>query len=132
MVNKQVRQYFIGKEKAEHPITDRLINGGYVQKSGGYIRNAKKARIKDPSQYWHLIYSWCAQSEEDAPFNKSIQCGELLFWMAEVSGAVNVVVLNELCDKILSGDVSNRRYWNREIQKKCFDSIVDTVTKAVA
>lgn len=132
MVNKQVRQYFIGKEKAEHPITDRLINGGYVQKSGGYIEKAKKARIKDPSQYWHLIYSWCAQSEEDAPFDKRIQCGELLLYMSEVSGAVDATELSELCDRILSGDVHNRKKWNREIQRVCFDRIVETVTKSVA
>ena len=132
MINKQVRDFFIGKEKKEHPITDRLINGGYVQKSGGYISNAKKAGIAHPSQYWHLIYSWCALSKEDAPFDKRIQCGELLLYMSEVSGAVDASELSELCDRILGGNVQDRRTWNREIQRVCFDRIVETVTKSVA
>lgn len=70
--------------------------------------NAKRAGVKDPSQYWHLIYSWSAQSRDEAPFNKSIKCGELIFWMAESSGAVSKDRLNELCDQILAGDVRDR------------------------
>lgn len=131
MTNKQVKEYFIGKENAEHPITDRLINGGYVQQSGGYILNAKKAGITHPSQYWHLIYSWCANSEENAQFDKRIQCGELLMYMSEVTSAVEPAQLSELCDQILNGDVLDRRKWNRVIQKVCFDKIVETVTKSV-
>lgn len=132
MINRQVRQFYIDKEDADHSITDRLIRGGYKQTAGGYILNAKRAGIKDPSQYWHLLSSWSAQSDDEAPFNKSIQCGELIFWMAEVSGAVSKDKLNELCDQVISGDVTDRRYWNRVIQSVCFDSIVETVTKAVA
>ena len=132
MVNRQVRQFYIDKENAEHSITDRLISGGYVQPAGGYILNAKRYGIKVPSQYWHLIYSWSAQSDDEAPFTKAIQCGELIFWMAESSGAVSKDKLNSLCDQILAGDVKNRRYWNRVIQRVCFDKIVETVTAAVA
>ena len=94
--------------------------------------NAKRYGIKVPSQYWHLIYSWSAQSDDEAPFTKAIQCGELIFWMAESSGAVSKDKLNSLCDQILAGDVKNRRYWNRVIQRVCFDKIVETVTAAVA
>lgn len=108
MVNKQVRQYYIDKENADHSITDRLIQGGYKQPAGGYILNAKRAGVKDPSQYWHLIYSWSAHSEDEAPFNKSIKCGELIFWMAESSGAVSKDKLSELCNQILAGNVRNR------------------------
>ena len=54
MINRQVRQFYIDKENAEHSITDRLIRGGYVQPAGGYILNAKRAGVKAPSQYWHL------------------------------------------------------------------------------
>ena len=54
MINRQVRQFYIDKENAEHSITDRLIRGGYVQPAGGYILNAKRAGVKDPSQYWQL------------------------------------------------------------------------------
>ena len=132
MVNRQVRQYYIDKENADHSITDRLIQGGYKQPAGGYILNAKRAGVKDPSQYWHLIYSWSAHSEDEAPFNKSIKCGELIFWMAESSGAVSKDKLSELCNQILAGTVKDRRHWNDVIQSVCFDSIVETVTKAVA
>lgn len=52
--------------------------------------------------------------------------------MAESSGAVSKEKLNELCDQILAGDVKDRRHWNRVIQSVCYDSIVETVTKAVA
>ena len=128
MLNWQVRQFFIDKEDADHSITDRLIQGGYVQRDGGYISYAKDEKIKDPSQYWHLIYSWCDRSGDEASFNKRIQCGELIFWMAESSGAVSKDKLNELCDQILAGDVTDRRYWNREIQRVCFDKIVEKVT----
>ncbi len=132
MLNRQIKQFYINKENSDHSITDRLMNGGYVQPSGGYITTAKRAGIKEPiPQYWHLINSWCAQSEDDAPFTRSIQCGELIFYMAESSHAIDKDILNKLCDRILSDDVTNRRYWNREIQNICFDSIVDTITKAV-
>lgn len=132
MLNWQVRQFYIDKENADHSITDRLMRGGYIQPAGGYVLNARRAGVKELTQYWHLIYSWSAQSKDDAPFTKQIQCGELIFWIAETSGAVNKDKLNELCDQILSGNPKNRRYWNRVIQDVCFDSIVETVTKAVA
>lgn len=51
MVNRQVRQFYIDKENVDHSITDRLISGGYVQPAGGYILNAKRTGVKDPSQY---------------------------------------------------------------------------------
>ena len=130
MNNLQVRKFFADKENANHSITDRLVAGGYRQKDGGYIKNAKRAGIKNPSQYWHLLSSWSANSKDDAPFGKSIQCGELIFWMAECSESVSKEKLNALCDQILSGDVTDRRYWNRVIQDVCFDSIVDKITKS--
>jgi len=46
MINRQVRQFFIDKEKTDHSITDRLIRGGYMQPAGGYILNAKRAGVK--------------------------------------------------------------------------------------
>ena len=131
MINRQVRQFYIDKENAEHSITDRLIHGGYVQPAGGYILNAKRAGVKAPSQYWHLIYSLSAQSQDDAPINKSTKCGELIFWMAESSGAVSKDKLNDLCDQILAGDVKNRRYWNDVIQSVCFDALISVKNLAL-
>ena len=116
IVNKQVREFFIGKEKAVCPVTDRLVSGGYVQK-GGYVLTARKAGVQNPTQYWHLIHSWCAQSGDNAPFNKRIQCGELLIWMAEVSGAVSEKELNNLCDRILSDYKKTRKAIDRAEEK---------------
>lgn len=55
MINRQVRQFYIDKENVDHSITDRLISGGYVQPAGGYILNAKRSGVKEPSQYWHFL-----------------------------------------------------------------------------
>lgn len=131
MTNRQVRKYYIDKEHTDHPITDRLISGGYMQSSGEYISNTRSVGIEAPSQYWHLIHSWFDNKKPEAPFNKTIQCGELIFWMAETSGAVSKPKLNELCDQVLSENVADRSYWNRTIRSVCFDSIEETVTKAV-
>ena len=120
------------QKNVEHPITDRLIRGGYKQPAGGYILIAKRAGIKNPTQYWHLIHSWSDRSPENAPFDRRIKCGELLVFMAEVSGAVAADKLNDLCDRILSGDVTDRTYWNGVIQNVCFDAVVDAVTRSVA
>ncbi len=127
MSNKQVRDFFIGKEKTPCPNTDKLIAGGYMQKSGDYIAYAKEQHVADPSQYWHLISSWLDRRPDDAPFNKRIQCGELLFWMAEVSEALNPADLIDLRDRILKEYVNNRREGNRIIKDACFDAIVDKV-----
>ena len=122
----QVERFF--KDKDQHsPITDQLIIDGYKQKSGGYIRKAKEQNIDNPSQYWHLIQSWCESSQDNAIFNKRIQCGELIFWMAEVSGAVDEKALKELADIIVKCYLSDRRKGNRIIQEICFDKIVSVV-----
>lgn len=57
--------------------------------------------MTNPTQYWHLIESWSNRSDIDAKFNKKIKCGELIFWMAEVSKAVNYDKLEQLKDEIL-------------------------------
>lgn len=128
MVKEQVEQFFKNKD-FETPITDRLILAGYKQKQGGYIKYAKQCGIKHPSQYWHLIHSWCRRSKEQAKFNKRIQCGELIFWMAEVSNAVEPNILNQLADDIINNYLKNRREGNRYIQSICFDNIVRIVEK---
>ena len=128
MNNAQIRQFFEGRGQIPCPETERLTAGGFRQKSGGYIRYARQCGIENPSQYWHLMTSWSARSAPDAPFDRRIQCGELIFWMAEVSGAVSRAVLRGLADRILSGAAGRRRSANRLIQTVCFDSIVCAVT----
>jgi hypothetical protein len=80
---------FSSKENTPCPLTEKLVNAGYQQTSGGYIERARKESIEVnfkknlPSQYWHLM-TYCNSRNETCTFGKSIVCGELIFWMAEV------------------------------------------------
>ena len=130
----QIEKFFRPlKDKPCHQ-TDRLIMGGYQQKSGGYIKCARcKQMIVDykramPKQSWHLLESYCANSKKNENFTRRIQCGELIFWMAEVSKAVSEPVLIKLADEVLL-QPSNRRRGNKLIQNICFDAIIETVNK---
>lgn len=94
--------------KHEHTpclITDRLVQAGYQQTGGGYIDRAKATGMTvdyhtaQPSQWWHLM-TYCKSRKPT--FTRNIVCGELIFWMAEVSGLVPVNDLNTLVDNISS------------------------------
>lgn len=137
---RQVYNYFKDKKDAPCPLTERLIKAGYQQTSGGYIDIAKKQglvvdySLAEPTQYWHLIEEYCPSVDPDKTFSKSIVCGELIFWMAEVSGSVPQDKLAALLDKIIesrddstSPPIYDRKKWNKEIQNLCFDVIRKTV-----
>ena len=139
---RQVKEFFEDKENALCPLTERLIKAGYQQTGGGYIDLEKKRKITvdytkaEPTQYWHLTEEYIPSVPEDKIFSKSIVCGELIFWMAEVSKAVPEEKLEELLEQIVAdGDKSvtppkyNRIKWNKEIQNLCFDAIVKNVEK---
>ena len=139
---RQVEEFFKDKKDTPCPLTERLIKAGYQQTSGGYIDLAKKRGLTidytkaEPTQYWHLIEEYIPSVPEDKTFSKSIVCGELIFWMAEVSRAVPDDKLEELLDQIIAdGDKSttppkyDRIKWNKEIQNLCFDAIVDIIEK---
>ena len=130
----QVKQFYKDKKDTPCPLTERLIKAGYQQVGGGYIDFAKKQgktvdyRIAEPNQYWHLFESYLPTVDEDKTFSKSIVCGELIFWMAEVAEAVSEDDLEDLLDEIVeSSDISNRKKWNKKIQEICFDKIVEKV-----
>lgn len=76
-------------------MTNKLIAAGYRQVGGGYIDKARKMGIVSPSQYWHLM-SYCDFVDGEKVFGRSIVCGELIFWMAEVSEAMLEGELQEL------------------------------------
>ena len=134
----EVKAFFQDKEHKPCPLTEQLVKAGYQQVSGGFIDTAKWRGVKvnykenSPSQFWHLM-TYCDRRRADMPFTKSIVCGELIFWMAEVSGAVDPVDLKRLASQIIeSADLSrgsrpvyDRKKWNREIQKVCFDKIAE-------
>ena len=81
--------------------------------------------------------SYCNIDNDDKSFSKSIVCGELILWMAEVSGAVETVDLDKLVNQIIeSADLTigkrpvyDRKKWNREIQLLCFDKIINQTSK---
>lgn len=114
---------------------------GYQQTRGGYIDKAKGLSMEvdclsnKPSQFWHLM-SYCETKKEEDRFTKSVVCGELIFGMAEVLDCVPKDMLENLVDEIVSSRIptSNGRYiydrklWNKEIQKLCFDSIMGKLT----
>lgn len=136
----QVKAFFIDKENTPCPLTNELIARGYKQKTGGYVSYLRKKGWSDEqvyNQYNHLIYSWVEQWElegkQEAPFGKSITCGELIFWMAEVSQAVSKEELRKLKDYVLEEfetKKQTRGQLNKVIQDVCFDKIVNTVLNA--
>lgn len=138
---RQVEEFFKDKNNTPCPLTERLIKSGYQQTSGGYINLAKKRGLTvdytkaEPTQYWHLIEEYCPSVNEDKTFNKSIVCGELIFWMAEVSKAVPYDKLKELLEQIIADGNGttppkyDRIKWNKGIQNFCFDAIVGVVEK---
>lgn len=132
----QVEKFFKDKNDAPCPLTKRLIKAGYQQTSGGYIALAKKRGLivdytkAKPTQYWHLIEGYCPSVDKNKTFSRSIVCGELIFWMAEVSKAVSNDDLEELLERIIaSRDTGttppkhDRIKWNKEIQNLCFCAI---------
>lgn len=123
MNNLQIKNYFSKMEKTPCPHTDRLIAAGYRQKSGGYISYAKQMGISNPTQYWHLMESWSARSKDNQTFGKNITCGELIFWLAEVSNAVDKNTLNKLANTIIDNYLNNRKKGNQLIQQVCFEKI---------
>lgn len=148
----QVRKYYEGKKNHPCELTKRLIQAGYQQDEGsGYMGYAKeRSKTKDdievdyrkaePNQWWHLIESYCERTEDNTEFTKTIQCGELIFWMAEVADCIDRSVLENLVERIIETGRPqkstretmppvryDRKNWNREIQNICFDSIVKAV-----
>ena len=136
MTIEQIINYFKDKEDTPCPMTERLVGAGYQQKDGGYIKRAKKEGMvvdytkNSPSQYWHLMtFAYSRPLQEK--FTRTIQCGELIFWMAEVSASVPVDSLAMMVDTIAQNAIGydgerpiyDRRHWNKEIQRLCFDAI---------
>ena len=140
MTIKEVRLFYQGLDKTWCLNTDRLVEAGYQQLDGGYIARAKREgmvvdyRNNSPTQYWHLM-SYCDSKKDDDIFSKRIVCGELIFWMAEVSGSIPPSDLAELANRIIMEPIGkdgnrpiyDRKKWNTEIQRLFFDRICKRV-----
>lgn len=130
MTYKTVYNYFKNLQNTECPITSELVENGYRQTSGGYIEVAQELNIDNPTQWWHIT-SYCEAKIEQGDGDKTYRftpCGELLVYMAEMSKAVGENKLKELVDEIInSGEIDNRRKWNKKIKELCWDSIKQTI-----
>lgn len=129
---RQVKKFFKDKKDTPCPLTERLIKADYQQTGGGYINLAKKRGLTvdyakvEPTQYWHLVEEYIPSVPGDKVFSKSIVCGELIFWMAEISKAIPDDKLKELLERIVADEngATPPKYdcvkWNKEIQNLCF------------
>ena len=131
MTYAQVYTYFKSKRDAECPITDKLIREGFQQQRGtGYLLIAEKSEIENPSQWWHIM-NYCLKKYEMHLENERYRhtpCGELVFWMAEVSGAVSKGELEELQKEIINRKLT-RSEGNKRIKELCFEKVKETVEK---
>ena len=157
---KQIKDVYRNLDTADCRLTEKLIKAGYQQLRGGYIQIAKKynepvnyADAK-PTQHWHLFKSYFEEDmkaedkkrnfDDNDIFPRSVSCGELLFWMAEVLDCFDDdnERLKELCKEITEHPIpceDKPRYnkkgqtifcrskWNKEIHDLCFDKIVEKV-----
>ncbi len=117
----QVKSFYESKENIPCDITTYLISKGFHQRYGsGYLANVKSGDI--PSQWQHIM-NHCDGREKNETYHYT-PCGELVFWMAEVSNAVDPKELEKLADEIIdSGAINNRRVWNNKIKNLCWESI---------
>ena len=146
MNNQQVQNFFYDKKDTPCPITESLIKSGYQQEREGYIAYAKEHGVEvnyleaKPTQWWHLIECYCAQSDPLKPFPYSVKCGELYFWMAEVSGAFSQEELLKLkdqamvaCDRVTRKNHSlpplKTAKGNLIIREYCFDRICEVIER---
>ena len=150
MNTAQVRSYYEKRENDDCPLTKKLIKAGYQQsKYEGYMNFAKKQGVEvdyrrgEPNQWWHLIKSYCDRSKPETTFSKSIKCGELIFWMAEVSKCADSCKMEKLVDEIIASGTTktvriktiptamyDREKWNETIYDLCYESINQVVEES--
>ena len=122
MNNQEIIAFYGPLRGLSTPETDRLIRGGFVQQSGGYISYARERGVSEPTQYWHLMRSWSDRSSPQATFGRNIRCGELIIYMAEAAG----IDVSATVDSILE-DPSRSR--GNAIAAGLFDEIKARVEK---
>lgn len=99
MTFAQVMSFFQIKENIPCDITTGLIKHGLHQRKGtGYLSDVKLSDTS-PSQWQHFM-NYCQGNDENKAYPYT-PCRELVFWMAEVSNAVDPKELEKLADKII-------------------------------
>lgn len=126
------RNYFEPLIDQPCPKTDALIVSGFQQSSGGYIDYARKCGIivdykkASPNQGWHFIRSYLDRTNPEKARVESVICGELIYWLSEVSNALSDEELDDLAREIRGLD---RRKANSLIKARCFPRILEIVMK---
>lgn len=124
------RNYFEPLMDQPCPKTDALIMSGFRQRSGGYIDYAKKCGIDAdyknaaPNQGWHFIRSYLDRTDPEKARIDRVSCGEMIYWLAEVSKALSDEELDELARDVSKLD---RRSANSLIKAKCFPKVLKIV-----
>lgn len=129
---KTVIEFFKDKDNQDLcPLTNYLIKSGWHQRFGtGYLKNVGK--LEDiPSQYNHLMNYCKSRIQMGNIYYPYTPCGELVFWMAEVSGTVENDCLKALANRIITSNNTSRKYWNTEIKNICWEAIKKTVNNSV-
>ena len=136
MKMQAVYDFFKSKNDAKIPLTIELLQNNFIQKERTGYRIDQPEKI--PSQYTHLM-NYCKRKLQEGAvyFDRRIQCGELIFWMAEVSKALSKDELLDLQQDIFkkykketysNGKiVYDRRGANKHILETCYDRIKDVV-----
>lgn len=142
---EQIKKFYENKKDLHCPITEEFIKLGYQQERGGYINYAYEQEIEvdfskaKPTQWWHLIKSYCDRTDLKKTFPRSITCGEMYIWMAEVSGAFENKELEDLAKRALDMATKvNRKNknlpplkisakGNKMIRDYCYDRIMDRI-----
>jgi len=130
MTYAQVYNFYKDKRDADCKYTNELIKSGFLQnKYRGYMKVAKASDFSlPPSQWWHLM-QYCLGKYEHHEELKNWQytpCGELVFWMAEVSGDFDEDELETLKNTIINSQ-KTRREKNSIIHHACWNKIEKVV-----
>lgn len=124
------RNYFEPLMNAPCPKTDALIKSGFQQSADGYIDYAKQIgitvdyRMAMPNQGWHFIRSYLDRTDPEKARIENVICGELIYWLAEVSNALSEEELDELSREVRALD---RKKANSVIKARCFPRVMEIV-----
>ncbi len=127
------RNYFEPLINQPCPKTDALIMSGFQQPSGGYIDYAKQSGIVVdykkalPNQGWHFIKSYLDRTDPEEARIENVSCGEMWYWLGEVSKALSDEELDTLSQDIRG---LGRRRANSMIKARCFKKILEIVMNA--
>lgn len=129
MTYAQVFNFYKDKRGADKcKLTNELIK--YLR-YGDYIQVAIVSGVTTPpSQWWHLmqyVLKYYESGKENNTFNANVACGELIFWMAEVSGAFEEKELIRLKESVISTSNQTVGDKNKMIKEYCWERIKNEV-----